>query len=73
MHPLTAQENAMAQLTTKTTTFDDSDFATHLQRRFGIGACELGECLTEYRPSRPYEIVLGSECRPANSGELSVG
>ena len=51
----------MAQITSKTSHIDDSDFGAHLQRRLGINVHELGECLTEYRPSRPYSIVLGSD------------
>jgi len=51
----------MAQITTKSAGYDDSDFGAHLQRRFGITSSELGECLTEYRPTRPYQIVIGAE------------
>jgi hypothetical protein len=51
----------MAQMTSKTSNIDDSDFGSHLQRRLGINLQELGECLTKYRPSRPYPIVLGTD------------
>lgn len=51
---------------------DDSigDFSAHLQRRFGITRVELGECLTHYRPSRSYSIVLGSDA-PAQAEPAS--
>jgi hypothetical protein len=58
----------MAQTTSKTSNIDDSDFGSHLQRRLGINLHELGECLTKYRPSRPYSIVLGSDCSPSGVG-----
>jgi hypothetical protein len=62
----------MAQITSKTSNIDDSDFGSHLQRRLGINLQELGECLTKYRPSRPYPIVLGTDCSPSGaSGESS--
>jgi hypothetical protein len=51
----------MAQITCKTSNIDDSDFSSHLQRRLGINLHELGECLTKYRPTRPYSIVLGAD------------
>jgi hypothetical protein len=62
----------MAQITTKCTGGDDSDFAAHLQRRFGVTTYELGECLTQYRPSRAYPIVVSSEAQQsAQGGECS--
>jgi hypothetical protein len=63
----------MAQITTKSTGADDSDFAAHLQRRFGVTSHELGECLTQYRPSRPYPILLSSEAQQGAQGGDSSG
>jgi hypothetical protein len=62
----------MAQITSKTSNVDDSDFGSHLQRRLGINLQELGECLTKYRPSRPYPIVLGSDSSQSSaSGDFA--
>jgi hypothetical protein len=44
-----------------------SDFAAHLQRRLGISRLELGECLTQYKPARSYDIVFGSNDRVGSS------
>lgn len=62
----------MAQITTKTSNYEDADFVSHLQRRYGVSAYELGECLTHYRPSKPYSIVLGSEPSSGQNGVDSV-
>jgi hypothetical protein len=48
-----------------------SDFAAHLQRRLGISRLELGECLTQYKPARSYDIVFGSNERA--QGDLASG
>ena len=58
----------MPQITSKTSNMDDSDFGSHLQRRLGINLHELGECLTKYRPSRPYPIVVASDCSQSGAG-----
>lgn len=64
----------MAQQLTKSSHMDDADFGAHLQRRLGITSYELGECLTQYRPSRPYQIVIDSDAGQGSSlGDASSG